>query len=513
MNSKRNFSKDSGMDQNTYKLEWLIKGKTLKRFKNAKFKEREDGPHMFIGSVLFYISINPKGSVKENATQILFYCNARFHDISQLKIEFTMELFPINYKKGFSRTFSKFPYAFGNNDDINFNSIKRLNKLCITVNFKILSIVNKENVVLTYNSWNEYLYIDSILSNIKRFKWELNDNELTEIQELKYQEQISSDTMYIDNIPFQIRLYPKGNRTQNNVSIFICCQAYKLDIIKLDAFYRIYIDEIQLNHVNMHSFTKNADNLGLPAYTLKSKDILNMDSLIIKVDIKIYNIIFKNGSTLPTDMDKTILNIDDIKSDSNASIFNLFGQKKEDGYKRKMEHELDLVKLRNISTKQSVIDLRNEIQTNYFDSNTMNQKIDSVITNYEHECNTLRKDNKKKTKAFNDLKQKQILLEQKHNILLKEINKLNRYVSVIKMTQNIKINDDISNLLYPLNLMQFYSTFIDNGFETNDELKDLNSKDLKDMGIHKIAQQKKILNAVKLLNNENLNNNNDIKSD
>ena len=108
-------------------------------------------------------------------------------------------------------------------------------------------------------------------------------------------------------------------------------------------------------------------------------------------------------------------------------------------------------------------------------------------------------------KQFND---NQTITQQLLNGLLNEMNalknnnkKLNGYIDVITLKQNIDISDDICDVLYPLNLMQYYNTFIDNGFESFDELNDLTTKDLKDMGIHKIPHQKKILNKIKKINN------------
>ena len=250
------------MEEKEYILEWIIKDKTLKRFKNAEYKEFEYGSYILVGNVLFYLSVYPKGYYKENSFDIYLYCDASFHNISKLKIKYTVSISQINYKRTYTKEYTQFPWGNGIPvNDITFQSICKLNYICITYDFEILNIHDNGNNNIEYNLWNKYLIINNNIFNNNSNNtliWKLNDNQLNEVKKkLKFKEYIKSDIMYIDNIPFYIEIYPKGFTIENNVGIYLYWEGYKLDILKVDLYYRIYIDQIQMNHMQLKTFTKD----------------------------------------------------------------------------------------------------------------------------------------------------------------------------------------------------------------------------------------------------------------
>ena len=546
------------MASKQHNLEWIIDGERLKRFKNAKFKEMEFGPYIFIGSVLFYLNINPNGYSNENSFQIFLYCDASFHDISKLKVKYTIKVNEINYKWNDTKMFTNFPDNWGiPNDAIKRDSVCNLDRITIQLSFTILNIYDKNDSNIHTNLWNKYLNINNdILSNINRLEWKLNNTELNQLKQCKFKDKIISQTMYANDIPLYIYLYPKGSQTENNVGIFLYCDVNKLNIAKMDAFFRVYIDHIQFSLLYMYTFTMETDNAGIASCTLKSDDIINMDKLTIQVELKIYKIVTRNASKIPTNIWKQKLsNDDEKKSDTDHGIFNIFrttssrndSDNMDHGIIKKINQEFDLMKMDNISLKTSVNKLKQEITSLKDVLNIKDQRINSLQNEQKSmvkQYNILKNDMdsknriimKKQTEImeFKEMKENDTnnqhkilhndytalkndyqLLQQKTidsckvtqellTDLLKEINvlknentKLNRYIDVIKLNQNININDEITNLLYPLNLIEYHNIFIDNGFETLDELNDLSKKDLKDMGIIKIAHQNKILNSIK----------------
>ena len=459
------------MEGKAHQLTWIIKDNTLKRFKNAKSNEWEIGPHMFVGSILFYLVVHPKG-FKGNKFNVSLHYKTSFHDISRASIKCTIYVNDIRYHLTNVTHIKTTPDTWkmsSINNPIKWKDICNSNRINIMASFKMVDIC--------------YIDVPKSVSNINdietyNIRWELNTNAL---RKYAFRKGVFSNTLFVDDIPFYFEMYPKGFKYENNVSIFLGCDAYKVNIIELDIFYRVYIEEIEFNFIGMKTFRQKNKTARLLSCTLKTDDILKVESLTIRAQIKMYN------------MDSNIPN-----SNGECDVSKAFNDRDIIEPVKAMHNKAALEVIRNCED----IPRSREIKS---------ANVDNVGKEENGEINDIKQKQELLEENYVEIKNENILMHSKinenkaiHNALLKQINILSNElkmiktnIDVIRLNTDTKICQDVYNLLNSIELTQYYSNFISNGFETFNELNDVNMQDLNDIGITKLAHQKKILAAIK----------------
>ena len=190
--------------------------------------------------------------------------------------------------------------------------------------------------------------------------WSLNRDEIKKLKQLKFEQKIESNNIYIGQIPFCIELYPKGFGSENYIGLFLLCEAQGLDISEIVVWYCINIHEVGYRFITNMAYTNFPASFGIPFDLVKSIEILNLKNLKIETQFQILSL---------KDNDGNIINLNDWNK-----LFEL-------------KNDIKLLKIDNEARNQMVIQNQEII-------NDLKKEIISLKIKNDEDIKALKKDNK-----------------------------------------------------------------------------------------------------------------------
>ena len=131
---------------------------------------------------------------------------------------------------------------------------------------------------------------------------------------------------------------------------------------------------------------------------------------------------------------------------------------------------------------------------------------------YDNNDNINDNDSKYNEPSLKEINSKMNLLENEMNslkkLVMKEINDIKKQLNKTDKNMNHNDNNPVLLFLKSIKLSEYYDDFMEQGFDSLDDIEMITRDDLKNMNIIKIAHQRRILNGIKKYNNNNNNNNN-----
>ena len=370
----------------TYTIEWTIIDKELERI---KVKEYQYGPYIHVRSVPFYLKLYPKRELNADAFEIYLYCDASQHDISQIKLEQTQSIKEISYKESNINIYNKFPDRGRIIKSPKWDELKDLNEISISVSFRIIDMWDNNNNIIPKIYWNKHL---NPLTIIQTLKWSLNNHDMNQLKLLNFTQKMVSNYSYINQIPLRIGLYPKGFDSENNVEIFLECEAQGLDVSEIYIWYNMNIDILGFRFIFSNKYKDFPTGWGIPDNVIASNDILNLKHLKIDITFQILSL---------KDNDGNIIHHNDWNNDN--KLFEL-------------KNDIDLLKIDNEARNLMIVqnqEIINELETHSESQNQLNLKNQEMMNDLKKEIISLKIKNDQDIKA------------------LKKYNKQNRYELII----------------------------------------------------------------------------------
>ena len=490
--------------KNVKPFDWELTHLEIHEMKVSVFGEYLTSKAMYIDDIPFHIEFYPRGYKMDDKVCIYVYCRPEDVGISEIDACCIVSINEIGFKYIFHcKTFS----VDDNNvriDEGGFepNELANLTNINITVKIKIYKIIYSDGCSLPTKLPRKQKNSDTI-----------NDNTI--LTQLENELDIIKSRMINTDFPKAPQDRMKNKYNVNSITKFQPPQA--------KASYVAYTDYIQIVTEMKNAFTESTNsanevfkqtNNGITGELLqetKENNIQinnNENSMIGDNEIDILKGQINSIETFNREeMDKIKKNMENKLKQKDIQVHALSKHiamlKKDNILKNKTlkakDNEINILK-----NKQSLLEQSNAIIEEKWNQSNKQQKI------LQNECVALQ----------TQLHSNTTDMQEQFGVLLKQINKLTNELSIfktnfdiMKFSTNTNICYDVYDILKPLNLTKYYNLFIDNGFETFNELNDLCIQDLKDMGINKVAHHKKILNAIKKRNNNNEQKNDDLKMD
>ena len=496
------------MVENTQHIHWKISEKELQKIKTLEFKGNQFGPFIHVGSVPFYLRLCPKGIVTENEFEIYLYCNASQHKVSKIRIEFTCNISEINFNENNSKTYKRFPSTCKTRKSPKWDELERLDCISIHFSFRINNIWDNNDNIIPKIEWNNYL---NTLKVVKEFKWSLNINEINELKQYKLKQKLNSNPVYIGRIPFSINLYPKGSYVENEVSIYLNCEAQGLNISELYVWYQLRVNPIAFCDTYEHRFANFPCGYGLQKRNLKTDQILELDHLSIEVTAQILNIKDKDGNDI--EFGEWNKYIGSGNGEQKYNEINFGNDYKSNDIINDIKNEIGILKAKyaddfkalqneNEILKQQYTDLK-------MDSNDAKiMELTHDITSLKQQINNMNNNgnNNNNMDAINELKIQTQSINDDISALKDEWK--TQFTKIIQLEskcnelfKSMQNDDEILTFLKSINMHRYYNIFNEQGFESTNDLKYITKDTLKDMGINKIAHYSKILDGIQNYNN------------
>ena len=464
----------------THEISWNIRDKELTRIKTLNHQKSQCGPFIHVGVLVFYLVVSPKGLYGGNHFEIYLHCcPGNELDILRMDLQFTCNINGTNYNKITTGIYNKFCQGIKICNNVKWSTLKHLDSISINISFSIVKIFNKKGEIILKELWNKY-DDNKIIGNIY---WKVEQNDISRMNKFKFKGKINSDIIYMgDIIPFCAQIYPKGFAIKNYVNIYLCpLKIHGLDVDKMEIWCHFKIKEIGYNFADVRTFEKFPGGWGIPNDYVKPNEILGLKELNIEVTFQILSIKNKNGNNLMKNILKRHICSKDIINEESKWIRN------DNGVIDGLKNEIKILKQRLMDTQNENKDVLNKVKQLDMELKHTINNIDNIVQS---------KLDKMKNELMTDI-----------NELKKTTNNLDNKCNRLQVT--IQKNDKVLIFLKSINMDKYYDLFMDEGFETMNDLKNISIDILKDIGITKAGHYSKIFNELKQYNTNN-NNNNDI---